>query len=270
MLSIEIAGARFDCELAGFTCEPALRERYASFLAAGPSPDALRVHLTATAKRPEAIGDFRIVAGPPARLAREDIAVAEGADGVFAGTVEDEPFSFDMALRGLLNLAAARRGLLMVHSLGTLSGGTAAVFPGLESAGKSTLGRLRRAAGETILSDEIMVLRPGAGPVEAAGTPFMGELPGPRPAGFFPLRELDLLSGWGRDAALPLDRRAALPRFLRQVINYAPGTALSEAFFATAVRVIAGTSPRAFYFTRGGRPPGAPHDRSGADKGDGS
>lgn len=71
----------------------------------------------------------------------------------------------------------ARDGALEVHASGLLAGGGALVFCGASGAGKSTTARLwrRHRAGVRVLSDDRLVLRPGARRVTAYGTPWHGD-----------------------------------------------------------------------------------------------
>lgn len=255
-LSLEIAGSRYRFELSGFACTAALAARYASFLLPGDGVDvcAAPVRLAATREVPAEIGDFRATfSGPLARFGREDIAVAEAGDGSFAGRVEDEPFSFDMLLRGLVNLSCARAGRLLLHAAGFAEGGRAQVHPGLEGAGKSTLARRRLAEGAALLSDEMVVVDPLA--CAACGTPFMGELPDPRPRGFLPLERIEIVSGWGRDGASPLSPLAALRRLSPLAVNYGPGTELSGRFYAALVALVERFPVGEMTFLAGGPPP---------------
>lgn len=249
-LALDLAGARWRFLLDGFARIPELRARYASFLVrddGGGTP----VRLAATHRVPPDIDDFRVsFEGDLARFRRADIACAEGPDGGFAGACEDEPFSFDMLLRGLVNLDGARRGLLLLHALAVHRGGRAFVHPGLEGAGKSTLARRRLAEGFGILSDELVVVDPAAR--AACATPFMGECALPRPRPFLPVERFAILDGWGEDAERPLTPVAALRRLAPLVVNYGPGTPLSERLFTLAADLVDALPCRALRFTRTG------------------
>jgi hypothetical protein len=71
----------------------------------------------------------------------------------------------------------AREGSAEVHALGVVLGGRAVLLCGQSGAGKSTLARLfrRHAPKVTVLSDDRIVLRPGARGVRAHGTPWHGD-----------------------------------------------------------------------------------------------
>lgn len=71
----------------------------------------------------------------------------------------------------------AREGSAEVHAFGVVLGGRAVLLCGQSGAGKSTLARLfhRHAPAATVLSDDRIVLRPGARAVRAHGTPWHGD-----------------------------------------------------------------------------------------------
>lgn len=255
-LRIALAGLHYRFELEGYSCGDALRARYASFLDGGTAAAGeIPVRLAATSEQPERIGDFRATfAGALARFAREDVEVAEAPDGSFAGRTEDGPFSVDMLLRGLVNLRCARAGMLLLHAAGFVRGGAAAVHPGLEGAGKSTLARRRRAEGWELLSDELVVVDPARR--EAWATPFMGELPDARPRGPFPLAAVEILSGWGEDRAVPLSPLAALRRLAPLAVNYGPETELSDRFYEALVELAGRFEIRALTFAAHAAPSG--------------
>jgi hypothetical protein len=88
------------------------------------------------------------------------------------------PWALDYPLDELLfQHRLARDGALEVHACGIAWRERAAVLCGESGAGKSTTARLwrRHTRGTEILSDDRIVLRPGAGAVRAWGTPWHGE-----------------------------------------------------------------------------------------------
>ncbi len=93
----------------------------------------------------------------------------------------------------------AREGAVEVHGCGVVWKGRTLLFCGQSGAGKSTTARLwkRHARGARLLSDDRVVLRPGARGVRAHGTPWHGD------------------GGFASPASAPL-RRALLPARTRR------------------------------------------------------
>jgi len=114
----------------------------------------------------------------------------------------------------MTNLLARGRGL-MVHACGMVdSTGDGHLFVGHSKAGKTTLARLlQEVAGATILSDERIILRSGAGAPLMYGTPWHSDGKQASPAKA-PLKRLFFLRhALGNERRL-LDRTAAAARLL--------------------------------------------------------
>ena len=82
------------------------------------------------------------------------------------------------AFRFLCAVLVLREGGVMLHAAGVVHDARARVFCGPSESGKTTVARL--AGARAVLSDESVVLRPGAGGYRACATPFFGEA-GPVP-----------------------------------------------------------------------------------------
>jgi hypothetical protein len=104
--------------------------------------------------------------------------------GLRAGRLHFDPsprgprFALDYPLDELLfQHRLAREGAVEVHGCGVVWQGRALLFCGRSGAGKSTTARLwkRHARGARLLSDDRVVLRPGARGVRAHGTPWHGD-----------------------------------------------------------------------------------------------
>ncbi|WP_223646690.1 hypothetical protein [Corallococcus sp. EGB] len=82
-------------------------------------------------------------------------------------------YPVENVIKVMLASALAKRGGLLVHGVGLVHEGRAALFVGHSGAGKSTLGGLWREAGGAVLADELVAVWPGeGGGWRAAGTPW--------------------------------------------------------------------------------------------------
>lgn len=82
-------------------------------------------------------------------------------------------YPVENVIKVMLASALAKRGGLLVHGVGLVHEGRAALFVGHSGAGKSTLGGLWREAGGAVLADELVAVWPVAGGGwRAAGTPW--------------------------------------------------------------------------------------------------
>ncbi|NNC15492.1 hypothetical protein HJC22_07090 [Corallococcus exiguus] len=82
-------------------------------------------------------------------------------------------YPVENVIKVMLASSLAKRGGLLIHGVGLVHEGRAALFVGHSGAGKSTLGGLWREAGGTVLADELVAVWPGeGGGWRAAGTPW--------------------------------------------------------------------------------------------------
>ncbi len=108
---------------------------------------------------------------------------------------EELPGVVENLLRIVVAYALLARGGVLVHAAGVADGDRARVFFGVSGAGKTTLSRLARAAGQRILSDDMVALVPEVGRVRILAIPFAGEFRGasrhdaPRLEGILRLRQ---------------------------------------------------------------------------------
>jgi hypothetical protein len=109
----------------------------------------------------------------------------------------------------------ARDGAVEVHACGVVWRGRTLLFCGRSGAGKSTTARLwrRHAPGTRLLSDDRVVLRPGAPAVRAFGTPWHGDGGFASPAEA-PLGAVFFLRHGRRNRARPLGEAEAAARLL--------------------------------------------------------
>ncbi|MCE9671110.1 hypothetical protein LY474_25190 [Myxococcus stipitatus] len=167
--------------------DPRVREGLVDALSrfvVAPGGTAARLELVApTTSRPEPVVTRRLPepwrdAEGALCLEGEDYSARVDADGRRATVTGVGRFPVEVVLRVMLAEALARRGGLLVHGVGVVHEGGAAVFTGHSGAGKSTLGGLWMDAGGELLSDELVALWPapgeGAGAARwfAAGTPW--------------------------------------------------------------------------------------------------
>jgi hypothetical protein len=142
----------------------------------------------------------------------------------------------------------------VVHASGIEIGGKAALFCGRSGAGKTTLARLWRAAGATLLNDDRMIVRLDGQCPLASATPWHGEDPGVQ-AGEFPLagvffirqskrnriRELASASSLAAllaNSVAPFYRKEGLERLLDTWERLARKVAAFELEFAPDARAI--------------------------------
>lgn len=107
----------------------------------------------------------------------------------------------DMLIRGEITLSALEAGGFALHASAVELQGRAHVFAGPSEAGKSTVARMLAKEGARVLSDDMIVLRPGAsGTWDVMGTPYRFGTRAPAP----------LVAIWGLEHGPPGIR--TLPR----------------------------------------------------------
>lgn len=230
MLKLTIAGLCLDFHLDQFDCFEALTQRYRYFLSDDPAD--WTVELQRESPTEDVVEHFHIHEPEPDvfHLTRRDVDVTV-RQGKCMGVLQDSDYSFDMLLRGLLNLHAGFSGLLMCHAAILSHDGRAHVFMGRPDAGKTTLSRCAPDSWQ-VLSDEVAFLQPEG--LQAAGSPFLGEIHGPRSREFLPLDRVNEIIGHGSFRRSEQSGLASVPMLLRHTINYGPQTSLSDRFFAAA------------------------------------
>jgi hypothetical protein len=128
-------------------------------------------------------GELSTIAFSDAQTERVRIHVRQGAESseAFIDHILN-PVQYPLDQLLFMNHLASRGGVI-VHAAGAVVNGQALVFPGVSTAGKSTLSRLFAGAGmgESLLSDDRIILRTitGGGDsiprVDAWGTPWAGD-----------------------------------------------------------------------------------------------
>ncbi|MCP3061744.1 hypothetical protein LXT21_23445 [Myxococcus sp. K38C18041901] len=132
-------------------------------------------------------------------LEGEDYSARIDASGARGTVVGAGRFPVEVVLRVMLAAELARRGGLLVHGVGLVHDGVAALFTGHSGAGKSTLGGLWMGAGESLLSDELVAIWPESpGTWRAAGTPWNVGFPGEARLGAVGTLAWDSSSRWER------------------------------------------------------------------------
>jgi len=103
-----------------------------------------------------------------------EIFTIEGSDSA-AAEQDYDPLEFPLSEILTVCLLAQGRGL-MVHACGIISEGIGLLFPGNSTDGKTTIARLWKSAGATVLNDDRIVLRFAGDGFRMYGTPWHGDL----------------------------------------------------------------------------------------------
>jgi hypothetical protein len=118
---------------------------------------------------------------------------------------------------------------LLLHSSGVIHGGAGYLFTGSSGAGKSTVARLSR--GDTVLNDEICLVRLDGPGARVESTPFNGFFHG-KSEGHAPLRCVCLLSHAAAHAVTPVRGAEAVACIMPQIV---PPIGLDECVTRDAV-----------------------------------
>lgn len=92
------------------------------------------------------------------------------------GTTIKMCYRFDALLRLVYSLWLVRSGGIMLHAAGVKDHDRVYVFCGVSGSGKTTIARL--SGQRSVLSDELIAVRPVNGSYAVWGTPFLGEFAG--------------------------------------------------------------------------------------------
>jgi hypothetical protein len=150
-------------------------------------------------------------------------------------------------LRVIFGWLCVQRGGLLLHACGLCRDARGYLFAGPSGAGKSTVATL--AAGATVLSDDLVIVRPVRGRYRVYGTPFHGSAStAPRCDSSAPLTGIYFLVQAPDHAALPLDGAAALAQMTAAapfVTTLPTGAALT---LGVCARLIGQVAPQALHF----------------------
>ncbi|MBZ4374009.1 hypothetical protein K8612_20355 [Corallococcus sp. AS-1-6] len=177
-LRITLAGWTVALEVEDDALAGPLRHVFGAFLAAeAVAPDARLVMRNPPSPRaPPTVQELpRLVPGDAGTLRVEGAGYSAvlSEDRCHADVVGSGRYPVENVIKVMLASALAKRGGLLLHGVGLVHGGRAALFVGHSGAGKSTLGGLWREAGGAVLADELVAVWPVEdGGWRAAGTPW--------------------------------------------------------------------------------------------------
>jgi len=227
-LTLEIGGLRSAIVTRHPEVADVIARRYRGFLTSAPAhwwieaevrPEGL-VALDDVVVRPTG-GARRLEVERHDFLATLDLDERTGT--LWLGAIDH--IAIDTFLRVAYSLALLPAGALLVHAASLSRAGRAWMFPGPSGSGKTTLTRLSPDA--TLLSDEISIVRVGAGAAACCyGSPFWGELGEAGCNAAVPLTAVHFLHHADRHATTPLTPRRALQSLLPNVLFFAAEPAL--------------------------------------------
>ncbi|WP_244227315.1 hypothetical protein [Corallococcus aberystwythensis] len=177
-LRITLAGWTVALELEEEALAGPLRRVFGAFLApeAVAADARLVMRMPSVPSAPPAVQELpRLEPGDSGTLRVEGAGYSAllSADRRHADVTGSGRFAVENLIKVMLASALAKRGGLLVHGVGLVHEGRAALFVGHSGAGKSTLGGLWREAGGEVLADELVAVWPVAnGEWRVAGTPW--------------------------------------------------------------------------------------------------
>jgi len=213
---LDLTGARFGFRVRDSRLLAALKRRYRPFTVAGRSPVVIDVETTRPAKDRQ-VRPFR----PTIEADGSRFSFKRG-DACFeldrkrnSGSLRvwGNPYSFDAALRVAYSglLSESSRGGFLLHAAAVKDRSGVLLFPGISGAGKSTLAR--SLGFKSVLSDELVGIRPWREGFQGYSTPFWGNGKPPRAKLAGPVRGIFFLQkaktpGRTRLSAMHSQRRA--------------------------------------------------------------
>ena len=191
-----------------------LRTRYQRFESSNPATYQILVSLVPLEEL--APGNMALPTYPLVRKVNSgDNYVIGRPNSPFAGVVNtsskkvlakigNSPYFFDNFLCLLFNLILTGEGGLLLQASAISEGGQGSVFFGPPGSGKTTVAQL--AEGRTVLTDELVLIRPYNGGYRVYGTPFQSDFMLRRSHARVHLSNLYLLKKDQKNNLLPLDK----------------------------------------------------------------
>ncbi len=162
-----------------------------------------------------------------------------------------EPFAVESFLRISYSFLAVEHGGLLLHSAGVLRNGRGYIFPGRSGTGKSTIAGLATPA-ETVLSDEMVIVRMGGDGYRVYSTPFYGtsssaedNIAAPLQAAFLPVKDQAVYLKQAGQAQ-------ALSKLLAGVLFFSRDPALSRRLMDIGADLVARVPFYELHFRRDG------------------
>lgn len=136
-------------------------------------------------------------------------------------TLSDGVRSICNVMSNLLALVIHRKGGLLLHAASFVREGTAYVFPGVSTAGKTTLAGLTLESRPecTLLTDEISLVRRDGNRWLAHGTPFHGEIGRNGENVSAPVGRICFIEKSRRHVLTPLDAAGAYSRLVQNTLH---------------------------------------------------
>jgi hypothetical protein len=162
-----------------------------------------------------------------------------------------EPFAVESFLRICYSFLAVDGGGLLLHSAGVLRHGHGYIFPGQSGTGKSTIASLATPS-ETVLSDEMVVIRQEGDGYLVYNTPFYGTNPSAEHNSAAPLRAVFLPI---KDQAVYLKEARpglALSKLLAGVLFFSEEPALNRRLMDIGAAIVAHVPFYEMHFRRDG------------------
>ncbi len=250
---LQIAGLTFDISVTGAEFSTRLRERYAGFLKESGRPEFSLTLKVDPTRRPERLHPT-YVDNPPLTASGSLSAArieGDGFDGLLefelgrgSATIPDSLAHLDLFVRIALGGVLLREGSTLLHSAAVVRDHFGVVFSGRSGAGKSTIAALCRDAGQTVLADEMVVVRRQGSGTRVHGTPFWHgqNLSAPLGALFF-------LAHAPQHRVTRLKPADALPHLLKAGGAPLPLSDFQSAFFSACGEVLRRVTPYRLEFT---------------------
>jgi hypothetical protein len=162
-----------------------------------------------------------------------------------------EPFAVESFLRIGYSFLTVDRGGLLLHSAGVLRNGRGYIFPGQSGTGKSTIASLATPT-ETVLSDEMVVVKKGGDGYLVYSTPFYGtnsstehNIAAPLQAAFLPVKDQAVYLKQAKQAQ-------ALSKLLAGVLFFSQEPALNRRLMDIGANIVAHVPFYELHFRRDG------------------
>jgi hypothetical protein len=223
-----------------------LRSRYQWFETSGPGSYEILVRLVSPVELK--FEDIEKNSPPVIRRANGgDNYIMKRADNPFIAVVNTSSrkvlvkmwhseYCFDSFFRILFTLVLATEGGLMLHASAISEGERGKVFFGPSGSGKTTVAGL--AAGRTILTDELVIIKPQDGRYWAYGTPFWGEFTPGRSNTRAELTGLYSLKKDGKSSLMPMDRARAVAELYQCVLFFSDDSNLLSRVLDTCCKLV--------------------------------
>lgn len=245
-MRIKLADLVLDLEIKENSKLSVFLERYSGFLTEEKPDFTIITEFIPLKKNPSQV---KIRQGNIIQIERGDFSFfLKGKKGYLK--LRPSIYSFDSFLRVFLSFLSAGKNAALVHGALAEKNKKFHAFLGKSGAGKSTVSRILKKEGFSILSDELFFVYAGKKNIKAYSSPFWGEMKGRGRQAGGKIKRFYFLKKSKINYIQKMSFSDFYPLFLRCLMNFSKDREIISSFSTTALSIFKKSSPSFLFFSK--------------------